>query len=285
MDFTILSRHWYSYTKYSGFFSKQSTDVYFAGKNKNKRLCTRSAINILLVFHRSTWKIHCVYLLRVVIRNLLCSKNSLWIINSFYIFNTNVFILNCKSKIGIVFDYVVVLSDNSESGVGLFRISFIVRLDSRGGVAAFTSDKIPANLSTLQPQRQNSSVEIGDRGVGYGRGSTGCRPMGGQLKGGWQRMGMQRMSSSKSARRCTGWLGNFTLSQLQKPFTLKCSRVPQSPATPRCPPPPPPPPSCRHFFPRVPPRPVRNSLPPTRPMPWHDGQPPSRGFDVLQMSG
>lgn len=50
--------------------------------------------------------------------------------------------------------------------------------------------------------------------------------------------GMQRMSSSKSGRRCTGWLGNFTLSQLQKPFTLKCSRVPQSPATPRCPPPP-----------------------------------------------
>lgn len=47
---------------------------------------------------------------------------------------------------------------------------------------------------------------------------------------------MRRMSSSKSARRCTGWLGNFTLSQLQKPFTLKCSRVPQSPTTPRCPP-------------------------------------------------
>lgn len=33
-----------------------------------------------------------------------------------------------------------------------------------GWAAAFTSDKIPANLSTLQPQRQNSSVEIGDRG-------------------------------------------------------------------------------------------------------------------------
>lgn len=37
--------------------------------------------------------------------------------------------------------------------------------EGRGGwAAAFTSDKIPANLSTLQPQRQNSSVEIGDRG-------------------------------------------------------------------------------------------------------------------------
>lgn len=47
------------------------------------------------------------------------------------------------------------------------------------GIAAFTSNKIPANLSTLQPQRQNSSVEIGDRGVGYRGGSTG------EQGGGW----------------------------------------------------------------------------------------------------
>lgn len=54
--------------------------------------------------------------------------------------------------------------------------------DERGGreTAAFTSDKIPANLSTLQPQRQNSSVEIGDRGVGYG--GRGVMEGGG---GGW----------------------------------------------------------------------------------------------------
>lgn len=39
-------------------------------------------------------------------------------------------------------------------------------------------------------------------------------------------------SSFKSVKRCTGRLGNFTLSQLQKPFTLKCSRVPQSPTLP-----------------------------------------------------
>lgn len=36
----------------------------------------------------------------------------------------------------------------------------------------------------------------------------------------------------KSVKRCTGRLGNFTLFQLQKPFTLKCSRVPQSPTLP-----------------------------------------------------
>lgn len=47
-------------------------------------------------------------------------------------------------------------------------------------VTAFTGDKIPANLSTLQPQRQNSSVEIGDRGVGY-RGEGGDAG----LAGGW----------------------------------------------------------------------------------------------------
>lgn len=40
------------------------------------------------------------------------------------------------------------------------------------------------------------------------------------------------LSSFKSVKRCTGRLGNFTLFQLQKPFTLKCSRVPQSPTLP-----------------------------------------------------
>lgn len=39
-------------------------------------------------------------------------------------------------------------------------------------------------------------------------------------------------SSFKSVKRCTGRLGNFTLFQLQKPFTVKCPRVPQSPALP-----------------------------------------------------
>lgn len=84
--------------------------------------------------------------------------------------------------------YVTVFAiANSESHVGrvaLFRISFIVREEGsregrERGIAAFTSNKIPANLSTLQPQRQNSSVEIGDRGVGYRGGSTG------EQDGGW----------------------------------------------------------------------------------------------------
>lgn len=84
--------------------------------------------------------------------------------------------------------YVTVFAiANSESHVGrvaLFRISFIVREEGsregrERGIAAFTSNKIPANLSTLQPQRQNSSVEIGDRGVGYRGGSTG------EQGGGW----------------------------------------------------------------------------------------------------
>ena len=59
-----------------------------------------------------------------------------------------------------------------------FHLSSAREKRGRGGgggqrIAAFTSDKIPANLSTLQPQRQNSSVEIGDRGVGYRRGGRG----------------------------------------------------------------------------------------------------------------
>lgn len=66
---------------------------------------------------------------------------------------------------------IIFLVANNESRVdrvALFHLSFARKGGERGGrggwVAAFTSDKIPANLSTLQPQRQNSSVEIGDRG-------------------------------------------------------------------------------------------------------------------------
>lgn len=96
--------------------------------------------------------------------------------------------------------YVTVFAiANSESRVGrvaLFRISFIVREEGsregrERGIAAFTSNKIPANLSTLQPQRQNSSVEIGDRGVGYRGGiDMGNRVVGGQLNGVADRTGL-----------------------------------------------------------------------------------------------
>lgn len=73
------------------------------------------------------------------------------------------------------------------------------------------------------------------------------------------RKGWSSSSSFKSVKRCTGRLGNFTLSQLQKPFTLKCSRVPQRPTLPPSSaaatipfPSPPPPPS-----PKILPRPAR----------------------------
>lgn len=77
---------------------------------------------------------------------------------------------------------------NNESRALIALLFFIYRPREKGAkegwggreTAAFTSDKIPANLSTLQPQRQNSSVEIGDRGVAYG--GRGVMEGGG---GGW----------------------------------------------------------------------------------------------------
>lgn len=81
----------------------------------------------------------------------------------------------------------------------------------------------------------NSSIEIDVAGPCVGFADVflyACARRGAQ-RAGWGRGREHRMNSRK-APGGTRWLGNFTLSQLQKPFTLKCSHIPRSPISDRC---------------------------------------------------